>query len=251
MDPRVRARRIAVHRAEGPEAVDLGRDRRRRSCSCSSVPSPCSASPLFDVRTIDVQGAEYTDPAQCRRSSTSSAARRSCSSTPEGRAPAGEQPVGRVGAGVDRLPPRCSSTSASASRSRPSPARTASSASSTATGGCSPWSAAGRSTTCWSPVPSPTSSRGQFAGRPFAAAAQLAIALPGEIRAMTTSIGVDATTGELSLELDDDADVQLGASADLSSQAGPPARREVRGRSRRHLRARRVDLGDLANDVLG
>lgn len=48
----------------------------------------------------------------------------------------------------------------------------------------------------------PDSEPGQFAGAAFAAGAQLALALPDEIRAITTSIGVDATTNELSLELD-------------------------------------------------
>ena len=60
----------------------------------------------------------------------------------------------------------------------------------------------------------PDSEPGQFAGAAFAAGAQLAMALPDEIRAITTSIGVDATTNELSLELDaPDADgvhVRLG-----------------------------------------
>ncbi len=64
----------------------------------------------------------------------------------------------------------------------------------------------------------PDVEHGQFAGRPFAAAAQLAIALPSEIRAVTESIGVDATAGDLSLKLQPDIDVQLGASADLSSK---------------------------------
>ncbi|MFT3854846.1 MAG: FtsQ-type POTRA domain-containing protein [Ilumatobacteraceae bacterium] len=48
----------------------------------------------------------------------------------------------------------------------------------------------------------PDSEPGQFAGAAFAAGAQLALALPDEIRTITTSIGVDATTNELSLELD-------------------------------------------------
>ena len=46
----------------------------------------------------------------------------------------------------------------------------------------------------------PDVERGQFAGRPFASAAQLAIALPGEIRALTSSIGVDATASDLDAE---------------------------------------------------
>ena len=64
----------------------------------------------------------------------------------------------------------------------------------------------------------PDVDRGQFAGRPFASAAQLAIALPREIRALTKSIGVDATTGDLTLQLGDKLEVQLGPAADLSSK---------------------------------
>lgn len=48
----------------------------------------------------------------------------------------------------------------------------------------------------------PDSEAGQFAGPVFASAAQLVIALPSEIRSITSSVGADATTGELSLALD-------------------------------------------------
>jgi cell division protein FtsQ len=64
----------------------------------------------------------------------------------------------------------------------------------------------------------PDVERGQFAGRPFASAAQLAIALPPEVRALTESIGVDATGGNLTLQLRDDLTVQLGPAADLSGK---------------------------------
>jgi cell division protein FtsQ len=64
----------------------------------------------------------------------------------------------------------------------------------------------------------PDVERGQFAGRPFASAAQLAIALPSEIRALTRSIGVDATAGDLELELGDDVEVLLGPATDMSSK---------------------------------
>jgi cell division protein FtsQ len=64
----------------------------------------------------------------------------------------------------------------------------------------------------------PDVERGQFAGRPFASAAQLAIALPPEIRALTESIGVDATGGNLTLQLRDDVKVQLGPASDLSGK---------------------------------
>ncbi len=64
----------------------------------------------------------------------------------------------------------------------------------------------------------PDVERGQFAGRPFASAAQLAIALPAEIRALTESIGVDATIGDLTVQLGDGIEVQLGPATDLSTK---------------------------------
>jgi cell division protein FtsQ len=64
----------------------------------------------------------------------------------------------------------------------------------------------------------PDVERGQFAGRPFASAAQLAIALPSEIRALTESIGVDATAGDLTLQLRPKIEVQLGPATDLSTK---------------------------------
>jgi cell division septal protein FtsQ len=68
----------------------------------------------------------------------------------------------------------------------------------------------------------PDVEQGQFAGRPFASAAQLTIALPAEVRSITESVGVDATAGDLSLHLrtgtDKGTDVQLGAPTDLSSK---------------------------------
>lgn len=48
----------------------------------------------------------------------------------------------------------------------------------------------------------PDSARGQFAGAVYASAAQLVVGLPEEIRSITQSVGVDATTGTLSLALD-------------------------------------------------
>jgi cell division septal protein FtsQ len=47
----------------------------------------------------------------------------------------------------------------------------------------------------------PDVTQGQFSGRPFASAAQLVIALPSEIRAITNSIGVDATAGNMTMVL--------------------------------------------------
>ena len=64
----------------------------------------------------------------------------------------------------------------------------------------------------------PDVDQGQFAGRPFAAAAQLTIALPPEIRALTESVTIDATVGNLALELRGGVHVQLGAASDLSTK---------------------------------
>jgi cell division protein FtsQ len=64
----------------------------------------------------------------------------------------------------------------------------------------------------------PDVERGQFAGRPFASAAQLAIALPSEIRALTRSIGVDATAGDLTVQLGEKVEVQLGPATDMSAK---------------------------------
>ena len=63
MDPRVRARRIAVRRAKGRKRliwVAIGAAILLVLVGAVAV----LASSLFDVRTIDVQGAVYTDPQQ-------------------------------------------------------------------------------------------------------------------------------------------------------------------------------------------
>lgn len=57
-----------------------------------------------------------------------------------------------------------------------------------------------------------------FAGTPFAHAAQLAQALPPEIRAITVSVSVDATTGDLGLALQPDVEVRLGGFDDLDDK---------------------------------
>ncbi len=61
----------------------------------------------------------------------------------------------------------------------------------------------------------PDTDQGLFAGAPYAAAAQLVIALPPEVRALTESVGVDASTGDLSLRFSSGIDVSLGASANM------------------------------------
>lgn len=64
----------------------------------------------------------------------------------------------------------------------------------------------------------PDVERGQFSGGPFEAAAQLAIALPAEIRSRTESIGLDTTTGNLSLSMQNKLVVQLGPSSDMQAK---------------------------------
>lgn len=64
----------------------------------------------------------------------------------------------------------------------------------------------------------PDAEQGQFAGRPLASAAQLTIALPAEIRSLTESIGVDATAGNLTITFHDGLEVKLGPATDLSAK---------------------------------
>jgi cell division protein FtsQ len=58
--------------------------------------------------------------------------------------------------------------------------------------------------------PAPDTEAGDLAGAPFAAAAQMVSALPAEIRALTTTASVDATTGDLGLMMMPPAPVVTG-----------------------------------------
>jgi cell division protein FtsQ len=58
--------------------------------------------------------------------------------------------------------------------------------------------------------PAPDVEPGELAGEPFALAAQLVSALPAEIRALTESVSVDATTGDFGLAFTGGIDVRLG-----------------------------------------
>lgn len=68
----------------------------------------------------------------------------------------------------------------------------------------------------------PDTARGQFAGAPYAAAAELVLSLPPEIRSITESAGVDAATGTLTMVLESDAPdgvlVRLGDSKGLDEK---------------------------------
>lgn len=69
----------------------------------------------------------------------------------------------------------------------------------------------------------PDSARGQFAGAVYAAAAQLVVGLPEEIRSITQTVGVDAATGTLTLALDGEVEgttvpVRLGDAKNLDEK---------------------------------
>jgi len=64
----------------------------------------------------------------------------------------------------------------------------------------------------------PDTDAGALAGRPFANAAQLVGALPSEIRAITSSLSVDASTGDLGLLLQPDIPVRLGGFGDIETK---------------------------------
>jgi cell division protein FtsQ len=64
----------------------------------------------------------------------------------------------------------------------------------------------------------PDTSRGQYAGTPYASAATLVQVLPAEVRAITQSVGLDAVTGTLTMELVGGVAVRLGSADDLDDK---------------------------------
>ncbi len=64
----------------------------------------------------------------------------------------------------------------------------------------------------------PDTARGQFAGAPYSAAAELVLWLPSEIRAITESVGLNAATGALSLQLNTGTVAQLGDASDMDQK---------------------------------
>ena len=218
MDPRVRARRIAVRRAKGRKRliwVAIGAAILVVLVGAIAI----LASSLFDVRTIDVQGAVYTDPQQLSAIvdelkgdaillvDTRQIERQLESIAWVESARVSTQFPHRVFIDVrERKPIATFAGSDSKFRVIDRDARVLD---------------------IVDGVPidymlitgaTPDVERGQFAGRPFASAAQLAIALPPQVRALTESIGVDATAGNLTLQLRNDVKVQLGPAADLSAK---------------------------------
>ena len=218
MDPRVRARRIAVRRAKG----------RKRLIWVAIAAAilvvlvgaiAVLASSLFDVRTIDVQGAVYTDPTELssiidelKGDAILLVDTRQIERQLEGiawveSARVSTQFPHRVFIDIRERKP-IATFEGSDNKFRVIDRD-------------------GRVLDIVDGVPidymlitgaNPDVERGQFAGRPFASAAQLAIALPPEVRALTESIGVDATGGNLTLQLHNDLTVQLGPAADLSGK---------------------------------
>jgi cell division protein FtsQ len=218
MDPRVRARRIAVRRAKGRKRliwVAIAAAILLVLVGAVAV----LASSLFDVRTIDVQGAVYTDPQQL--SAIVDKVRGEAILLVDTRQ------IERELEGIAWVESARVSTTFPHTvfidiRERKPIATFAAS-----DGKFRVIDRDGRVLDVVDGIPidymlvtgaNPDVDRGQFAGRPFASAAQLTIALPGEIRALTRSIGVNATTGDLTMQLGDKLEVQLGPTADLSSK---------------------------------
>jgi len=218
MDPRVRARRIAVRRAKG----------RKRLIWVAIAAAvvlllvralAVLASSLFDVRTVDVQGAVYTDPAQL--SSIVDDVRGDPILLVDTRQ-IERQLEGIAWVESARVSTKFPHTVFIDVRERKPIATFAGS-----DGKYRVVDRDGRVLDVVDGVPidymlvtgaNPDVDRGQFAGRPFASAAQLAIALPPEIRALTTSIGVDATTGDLTLQFGKDTVVHMGVATDMSGK---------------------------------
>ena len=218
MDPRVRARRIAVRRAKGRKRliwVAIAAAILLVLVGAVAV----LASSLFDVRTVDVQGAVYTDPAQLSAIvddlrgeaillvDTRQVERRLESIPWVESARVSTQFPHRVFIDIRERKPIATFAGSD--------------------GKYRVIDRDGRVLDVVDGIPidymlvtgaNPDVDQGQFAGRPFASAAQLAIALPSEIRALTESIGVDATAGDLTLQLHGGLEVQLGPSADLSNK---------------------------------
>ncbi len=201
MDPRVRARRIAVRRAKGRKRliwVAIGAAILVVLVGAVAI----LASSLFDVRTVDVQGAVYTDPERLSAIvdglqgdaillvDTRQIERQLESIAWVESARVSTQFPHRVFIDIRERKP-IATFAGSDGRFRVIDRD-------------------GRVLDVVDGIPidymlvtgaNPDVERGQFAGRPFASAAQLAIALPSEIRALTSSIDVDATAGDLELTL--------------------------------------------------
>lgn len=225
MDPRIRARRIANRRAEG-----------RRRLIWVSVASAIVllvvaaiaivASPIFDVREVEVQGAVYTDP-DVLAEVIADIEGEPVLLVDTGAAEAALQAV----PWVERARVRTDfphTVRIDIRERRPVAAFQ---------GGDGKFrviDVEGRVLDVIDGIPiayplivgdNPDTERGQFAGAPYASAGQLVLALPPDIRAITNSIGVDVTNGALTLMLESPADddpseieVRLGDDSQLDDK---------------------------------
>jgi cell division protein FtsQ len=215
IDPRVRARRVAVRRAEGRRrlfwvGVGLG------AVVLSLLAVGVVASPLFGVDDVVVQGATYTDTDVLDaiiEELSGDAVLLVDSAAIEARLE--EVPwVERA-----RVDPTFPGTVVIDIRERRALA--------SFQGGDGRWrviDVQGRvldvldgQPVAYMPIIGvhPDTARGQFAGAPYAAAAALVQVLPAEVRAVTRSVGLDAVTGTLTLELTSATTVRLGSADDL------------------------------------
>ena len=64
----------------------------------------------------------------------------------------------------------------------------------------------------------PDTGRGQFAGAPYAASALLVRSLPAEVRVLTESVGLDPATGTMSLQLAGGVEVRLGDADEMDQK---------------------------------
>ncbi|MCU1362047.1 MAG: ftsQ [Ilumatobacteraceae bacterium] len=100
--------------------------------------------------------------------------------------------------------------------------------------------------------PAPDTDAGELAGAPFAAAAQMVSALPAEIRSLAVSASVDATTGDLGLMIlppPNSTETSTSAPSD-SSAADPSDAIEVRVGSPSNLDGKLARLLQLIRDGL-
>ena len=218
MDPRVRARRIAVRRAKGRKRlIWLAIAAAILLLLVGAV--AVLASSLFDVRTVDVQGAVYTDNAEL--SAIVDRLRGEAILLVDTR---------QVERDLEKIP---WIESAQVKTNFPHTVfidireRKAIATFAGSDGKYRVIDRDGRVLDVIDGVPidymlitgaNPDVEQGQFAGRPFASAAQLAIALPAEIRSRTESIGLDTTTGDLTLDMHDKLVVQLGNATDMQAK---------------------------------
>lgn len=204
IDPRIRARRISVRRAEGRRRliwVGIGVGVLLAAIAAVAV----FASPIFDVRNVSVQGAVYTDPEVLQRVIDdlkgqpvllvdATAAQKKLEAVPwvESARVATDFPH-RVMIDIrERVPIVAFQGGDGQYRVIDLEGRVLD-------------VIAGQPTDYLLVTGDhPDTARGQFAGAPYASVAELVSSLPPEIRDVTMSVGLDAGTGTLTLLLAND-----------------------------------------------